>query len=41
MTKNQDRIKNFINLKKSDAEIMNVFNSYSIEFIKMIETLVI
>ncbi len=41
MIENQDNIKNFINLKKSDIKIINVFDSYLIEFIEMIEILVI
>ncbi len=41
ITENQDSIENSINFKKSDAEMINVFNSYSIKSIKMIEILVI
>ncbi len=38
---NQDNIENSINLKKDDAEIIDIFNSYLMKFVKMIEILVI
>ncbi len=41
MIENQDNIKNSINFEKSDAEIINIFDSYSIKSIKITEILMI